>query len=275
MTWQHIESVTYWSLFVAAFLSVAVWETRRPRRDLTVPAERRWGTHAILLTLAALCTTLVLRAAPVAFAAAAAAGGRTGALSQPWLPWWASGIATVLLLDLTKYGTHRLFHSVPWLWRVHQVHHSDPDFDVSTSARAHPMEAVATQAAYLLAIFLTLPPPGAVLAAELLALALSFFEHANASLPDGLERYVRKVLITPDVHRIHHSVNVDEQLHNYGEIFPWWDRLFGTYLSSLGHNDALRVGIKGLEGPGTLGIGFMLAEPFRSLPAANSDGPER
>jgi len=145
VTWQQIESVTYWSLFVAAFLLVAVWETKRPQRNLSVPAGRRWGNHAILLTVGAVCTTLILRATPVAFAAAAAGGGRTGVLSKSWLPWWAIGIATVLLLDLTKYVTHRLFHSVPWLWRVHQVHHSDPDFDVSTaaSARSQPLPETA------------------------------------------------------------------------------------------------------------------------------------
>jgi sterol desaturase/sphingolipid hydroxylase (fatty acid hydroxylase superfamily) len=276
VTWRHIESIAYWLLFVAAFLSVAAWETRRPERDLMVPAGRRWGKHAILLAVGAVCTTLVLRATPVAFAAAAAGFARPGVLSalslnKPGLPWWVSGMGAILLLDLAKYATHRMFHAVPWLWRVHQVHHSDPDFDVSTATRAHPIEAVATQASALLVIFLLLLPPGAVLAAELLALALSFFEHANASLPRKFEKYVRNVLITPDVHRIHHSARIAEQLRNYGEIFPWWDRLFGTYLASPERDGGFRVGLKGLEGPRTLGIGFMLAEPFQRPPAADSD----
>lgn len=177
----------------------------------------------------------------------------------------ASWVVTILLLDLVKYATHRMFHSVPLLWRVHQVHHSDPDFEVSTGLRAHPLETVLTQGAALLAILAFRLPAAAVLAAELMACAQSFFQHANASLPKSLEEALRPWLVTPDWHRIHHSMNEADQRHNLGEIFPWWDRLFGTYSSrtSMGE-DSFPTGLEGFKNAGSLRVAFMLATPFKT-----------
>jgi sterol desaturase/sphingolipid hydroxylase (fatty acid hydroxylase superfamily) len=264
--WIKIEGAAYWSIFVAAFLGVAVWESVRVKRPLTVPAGRRWGRHGALYAISFGIAAVVLRANPV-FTAALAAHNRFGLLNKSWLPFAARCVLTVLLLDLVKYAVHRAHHSVALLWRVHQVHHSDPDFDVSTAGRAHPVEVLLTQGATLLAIVALAPPPGAVLAAELLACFQSFFEHANASLPPSVEGWLRRFVITPDLHRVHHSREVWDQSRNLGEIFPWWDKLLGSYSAApRAGEQAWAPGLEGFQGEGALGVRFMLEQPLRRPP---------
>ena len=148
---------------------------------------RRWRNHGIVLMAGLLISASILRVGPV-FAAVAVANSRFGLLNKTWLPFLVRCLVAVLLLDLAKYGLHRTLHSIYYLWRVHQVHHSDPDFDVSTALRAHPIEVFLTQSAYLAGIVLLAPPAAAVLIAELMAVFQSFFEHANASLPKSIEK---------------------------------------------------------------------------------------
>jgi sterol desaturase/sphingolipid hydroxylase (fatty acid hydroxylase superfamily) len=156
---------------------------------------------------------------------------------------------------------------VPFLWRVHHVHHSDPDFDLSTGARAHPIEVALTQGANLAAVAILAAPVAAVLAAELFSCAQSFFSHANASLPAWVEEPLRWVFVTPDMHRIHHSEEVGEQGKNLGDIFPWWDRLFRTYQQTPdAGQDRMVVGLKGFQNEGSLNLSFMLLHPFRLQP---------
>jgi sterol desaturase/sphingolipid hydroxylase (fatty acid hydroxylase superfamily) len=263
-SWGQIESYAYWGTFTVAFLAVSAWETLRPRGMLSAPTGLRWRNHGLLLVAASLSSTVLLRSTPV-LVAIAVQRGKYGLAGLDHLPPLASGVLTVLLLDLVKYAVHRLFHSVGFLWRVHQVHHSDPDFDVSTGARAHPIETVVTQGAALLAILAFRLPPAAVLAAEVMACAQSFFQHANASLPAPLEAALRPWLVTPDWHRIHHSMDEADQRHNLGELFPWWDRLFGTYASrtEVG-DDQFSTGLKGRKDAGSLKLIFMLATPFKT-----------
>jgi len=263
-SWGQIESYAYWGTFTVAFLGVSVWETVRPRGTLSAPAGLRWRNHGLLLVAASLFSMVLLRSTPVLVALAVQRGKyRLAALDH--LPRLAGWVFTILLLDLVKYATHRLFHTVGFLWRVHQVHHSDPDFDVSTGARAHPLETVVTQGAALLAILAFRLPPAAVLAAELMACAQSCFQHANASLPAPLETALRPWLVTPDWHRIHHSMDEADQQHNLGELFPWWDRLFGTYAARAGvGDDQFPTGLKGLKDAGSLKLTFMLTTPFKT-----------
>jgi sterol desaturase/sphingolipid hydroxylase (fatty acid hydroxylase superfamily) len=146
---------------------------------------------------------------------------------------------------------------------VHRVHHSDPDFDVSTGARVHPIEVVLTQGAYFAAIAIFAPPVLGVLIGELLSAFQSFFGHANASLPAWAEKPLLVLFVTPDMHRIHHSEEVAEQYKNLGELVPWWDHLFGTYLAApAAGQDRLVVGLKGYQDEGSLGVTFMLTQPF-------------
>lgn len=273
MPWIRWESPAYWSLFTAAFLAVAMWESARPNRGLMVAAGRRWSMHGLVLLASSLFSVGILRISPV-LAAVAVEDSSWGLLNRSWVPSWVQFPLTILLLDLVKYATHRLNHAVPWLWRVHQVHHSDPDFDVSTAARAHPFETLFTQASTLAMIAVVAPPPAAVFAGGLLAVTASFFEHANASLPRWLESGLRRCIVTPDLHRIHHSERMEEQWKNLGELFPWWDRMFGTYRDQPeGGADGLVVGLRGYQSRRSLELGPLLLAPFMGVPetAVNAD----
>jgi sterol desaturase/sphingolipid hydroxylase (fatty acid hydroxylase superfamily) len=262
MPWLRIENVGYWLVAVATFLGVAIWESVRPKSDLCFSTERRWRNHGIILVISTLISMGVYRASPV-MTAASVSGSRFGLLNQTWLPFSVRCILAVLLLDLVKYAVHRACHSVPLLWRVHQVHHSDPDFDVSTALRFHPLELVVTHGAYLAAIVLLAPPLSAVVVAELAAGFQSFFGHANARLPKWLEGPVRTIFVTPDMHRIHHSEEPREQTRNLGDIFPWWDLLLGTYVAApAAGQDRMVMGLSGFKNAGSLSLGFMLRQPF-------------
>ncbi len=262
MHWIRIESAAYWSVFVAAFLACAVWESFRPKRNFS-GTERRWGKHGILLIICTVASVALYRISPVVMAVNVT-GSRFGLLNRSWLPFAVRCIIAILALDLVRYSTHRLSHSVGALWRFHQVHHSDPDFDISTALRVHPVEVVLTQGAYLLAVAVLAPPMVAVLIAELGSILQSFFSHANASLPRWVEKPLRAVFVTPDMHRIHHSEEVVEQYKNLSDIFPWWDHLFGTYVEKpAAGDDKIVTGLKGFQNERSLGIGFMLAQPFR------------
>lgn len=262
MRWVQIEGVAYWSLFVAVFLCVAIWESVAAKHALNIPAGRRWGKHGLLFVGSMLAVALLLRMNPV-FAAMYASHNRYGLLNTAALPFAFRCILAVLILDFVKYAVHRAHHAFPLLWRVHQIHHSDPDFDVSTAGRAHPIEVLLTQGATLAAVFILAPPVVAVLIAELLACFQSFFEHANASLPAGVERGLRWWIVTPDLHRVHHSREVWDQSRNLGEIFTWWDRLLGTYSSI--PQAGLEQWTPGLEEVGSadaMRLRFLLTQPL-------------
>jgi sterol desaturase/sphingolipid hydroxylase (fatty acid hydroxylase superfamily) len=271
MPWARIEVSAYWICFVGVFLVVAIWESHRPKRELSSPAERRWKNHGVMLVIIAVISTLLLRVTPV-FLALAVAGSRFGVLNRPWLPLILRCVIAVVLLDAAQYWIHWSFHHVSWLWRVHQVHHSDPDYDVSTAARFHPIEVLYTQGIRFGVIALLAPPVAGVFVAELLTVILNLTAHANASLPGGIDKALRFVLVTPDFHRLHHSLEMDEQNRNLGQTFPWWDRLWGTYQAEpYASGENFRTGLKGLEECDPLDIGFMLAEPFRSLERENPE----
>jgi len=262
VTWDKIESYSYWVVFAATFLGVAVWESFRPKRTLSVGPERRWGRHGLVLIVCTVISVGLYRVSPVVVAMVFA-DNRYGLLNKPWIPFLGRCVLAILLLDLAKYAVHRAFHSVAFLWRVHRVHHSDPDFDVSTSARVHPIEVVLTQGAYFAVIAIFAPPIIGVLTAEILSAFESFFGHANASLPEWVEKPLRRLFVTPDMHRIHHSEEIGEQCTNYGDCFPWWDRLFRTYLADpAAGRDRMVVGLKGYQNDASLGVAFMLTQPF-------------
>jgi sterol desaturase/sphingolipid hydroxylase (fatty acid hydroxylase superfamily) len=270
MPWTRIEGAAYWICFVGMFLVVAIWESFQPQRELSSPAERRWKNHGVMLALAAV-TTLLLRVSPVVLAVEVE-GSRFGILNKPWLPLILRCGIIVAVLDLLQYWIHWSFHHVSWLWRVHQVHHSDPDYDVSTAARFHPLEVLYSQGIRFGAIALLAPPAAGVFIAELLTVILNLSAHANASLPERIEQALRSVFVTPDLHRIHHSQEIAEQNRNLGQTFPWWDRFFGTYTATASRESGgFRTGLKGLEELDGLSIGFMLAEPFRNMQRENPE----
>jgi sterol desaturase/sphingolipid hydroxylase (fatty acid hydroxylase superfamily) len=264
-SWQRLEARSYWILLVVSFLAVALWESRRPKLALTVAPERRWSRHGILMLLYSGIWMAIYRAGPVVVALRFA-GSRFGLLNKLALPYSARFVLAILALDFVRYAAHWTEHHVPLLWRLHMVHHSDPDFDVSTGFRAHPLEVVYTQGALLAAVAILAPPVAAVLTVELLTCVESSFGHANVILPGWLERSLRAVIVTPDMHRIHHSADAREQCRNLGDVFPWWDRLLGTYLAHAASGDRILVGLEGVDKARSVDLSFMLAEPFLAQP---------
>jgi sterol desaturase/sphingolipid hydroxylase (fatty acid hydroxylase superfamily) len=263
--YQH-ESSLRWALPLLAFVIFALWETYRPRRVLLASTARRWGGHAILSFLCYTSSAWIYRAGAVAVASAASAS-RYGLLNREAVPYWVRCVIAVLLLDLLRYGQHYLYHAVPVLWRIHQVHHSDPDYDWSTSQRFHPGEALLTQGVYLIVIAVLAPPALAVLCLELADVVENIFVHANVTIPRRIDAGLRRWVITPDMHRIHHSDEFSEQNSNFGVVFPWWDRLFGTYRQepAAGH-EKMGVGLREIDVKQGVSLIGMLALPFRSAP---------
>ncbi len=259
---MKFEVTALWAVIVGAFLIMGVWEGARPRQPLNLPAESRWGRHGLLLVAGAIFQAVLFRISPLV-AAISVADGPWGLLNRSWLPFAVQFLAAILLLDLVRYFTHRLFHAVGFLWRIHEVHHSDPDYDVATAARFHPLEAVLAKVIYVGAILLLAPPLAAVFFAELHTAMLNVFVHANVDLPPGVERVLRRFIITPDLHRLHHSEDAAHQNRNFGQTFVWWDRLLGTYLpGSLTHDQVLVAGVRGVAPD--IGVWSLIRRPFRS-----------
>lgn len=262
MPWIRLQTAAYWIVVVIAFLGVAIWESFCAARKLSIPAERRWRNHALVYFAGIITMAALFRTGPMVVAAAVETS-RYGLLNRPWIPVPARWVFAVLLLDLVRYASHRAFHAVGFLWRVHQVHHSDPDVDVSTGFRTHPLEQLLTRGAYLGAVAGFAAPVSAVLMLELCSAFQTFFSHANAHLPQWLDRVIRTFWVTPDMHRIHHSQEVLEEQSNFGEVFPWWDHLFGTYTAApLGGQDGFGIGLKGFQNARSLDFAFMMSQPF-------------
>jgi sterol desaturase/sphingolipid hydroxylase (fatty acid hydroxylase superfamily) len=187
------------------------------------------------------------------------------------LPAWLAAPAAVILLDLTIYGQHVAFHAVPVLWRLHRTHHADLEFDVTTGLRFHPGEIILSMIIKLAAVAILGAPPIAVLVFEVLLNVTSMFNHGNVRLPHGFDRMLRFVVVTPDMHRVHHSKERREQDSNFGFNVPWWDRLFGTYRSqpAAGHA-GMTLGIDRFRDPRELWLDRMLLQPLRSDPPLNA-----
>lgn len=255
------EASLRFAAFLAAFGVVAAWEIARPRRRLAEPRRRRWPTNLGLALLDALALRILLGGA--LFSAAAFAAERdTGILH--WMPvaHWQAAIVTLLGLDFAVYLQHLLFHAVPALWRVHRVHHADLGFDVTTGLRFHPIEMLVSLALKSAAVLLLGATPGAVVAFEILLNASSLFDHGNVAIPGHVDRRLRWMVVTPDMHRIHHSSRAAENGSNFGFSFPWWDRLCGTYRREpLGGELGSEIGLPELRAP--LRLAELLALPFR------------
>jgi sterol desaturase/sphingolipid hydroxylase (fatty acid hydroxylase superfamily) len=259
------DSESFWriSVFVVVFTVLAGLELVFPRRRLTLPKGSRWLTNLGMSVLNTLLVRLLLPLAGIGAALLAQERG-WGLLNNIELPAWLSILIFLLLFDLVIYLQHRLFHRVPMFWRLHRVHHTDADYDVTTGNRFHPGSILLSS---LIKIGLTLmlgPLPMAVVMAEVLLNATAMFNHSNLSLPQRLDRVLRYIVVTPDMHRVHHSVDSIEHNRNFGFNFPWWDRLFGTYLDqpALGHTD-MPIGIAGLSDREANSFSALLLQPLR------------
>ncbi len=259
---QH-EIAVRLSCFLGVFGLVALWELARPRRVLQVSKGLRWLNNIALVALNSLLLRLLFPAAAVGVAAAAQAHG-WGLMQIYAVPPLAAVVLSVVTLDLVIYLQHVMVHAVPALWRLHRVHHADLDYDVTTGARFHPLEIILSMLIKFATILVLGPPVAAVVIFEVLLNATAMFNHGNIRLPVGLDRILRLVVVTPDMHRVHHSVEDDEANSNFGFNLPWWDRLFGTYRAQprAGH-EGMRIGIHQYRDPALVArLPGMLRLPF-------------
>ncbi len=250
------------SFFFGVFAVMAVWELIAPRRALTQSKVRRWYSNLGIVAVNTVLARIVFPLAPVAVAIVAAERG-WGVFNVIDVSPGLAIVAAVVILDFAIYLQHVMVHAVPMLWRLHRMHHADLDFDVTTGARFHPIEIVLSVAIKMAVIVLIGAPAAAVLIFEVVLNATAMFNHSNVRLPLGLDRVLRLLVVTPDMHREHHSVIPHETNSNFGFNLPWWDRLFGTYRDQpeKGH-DAMTIGIDLFRDPGELHLHRMLAQPF-------------
>ena len=262
--WNHPNALRL-AAFLVLFAGFAAAEAIWPRRPLTVAKSRRWFSNlslTVLNTVLLRLATLIVPVAPAAVAALAQSQG-WGLFNRLQIGGGLELAASVLLLDLLIYTQHRLFHRLPICWRLHRVHHTDLDLDVSSGIRFHPLEILLSLAIKLGAVVVLGCSPLSVLVFEILLNATSLFSHANLRIPTALDQWLRLVLVTPDMHRVHHSVIVRETDSNFGFNLSCWDRLLGTYRAQPrdGH-DLMTIGLKQWQKPNELGLGSLLKLPF-------------
>jgi sterol desaturase/sphingolipid hydroxylase (fatty acid hydroxylase superfamily) len=251
------------SIFLGVFALVAVAEGLMPRRRRDFSRLARWPSNIAIVVL----NTAVLRWVfpVVAMGLALAAEDKGWGLLNMWaLPPWLAVVIAIVVLDCTIYLQHVMVHAVPVLWRLHRMHHADQDFDVTTGARFHPLEILLSMVIKLAVVAALGPSALGVLLFEILLNATSMFNHGNLKLPVALDRVVRLVIVTPDMHRVHHSSVAAETNSNFGFSLPWWDRLFGTYRAQpeAGH-EAMTIGLHEFREPVDQRLDKMLLQPFR------------
>ena len=249
--------------FFGIFALVAVWELAAPRRTLTQPRWLRWYSNIGIVVLNTVAVRLIVPLAPVALAVMAQ-NRSWGVLNLIELPLWLGVVLAVLVLDLVIYLQHVMFHAVPALWRLHRMHYADLDFDVTTGSRFHTIEIILSVLLKFAAVVVIGPPAVAVVIFEVLLNGTSMFNHGNVRLPPGLDRMLRWIVVTPDMHRVHHSDIPAETNSNFGFNLPWWDRLFGTYRAQpgLGHEN-MTIGLDSFRENADLHLHRMLVQLFK------------
>ena len=250
--------------FFGIFAVMAVWEVLAPKRALTVSKAVRWANNLGLVFFNSFILRLLFPAAAVGMAVFAGEQG-WGLLNYYPVPATVAIVVSVIAMDFVIYLQHVMVHAVPALWRLHRVHHADLDYDVTTGARFHTFEIILSMLIKFATIIVLGPPVVAVVIFEVVLNATAMFNHGNVSLPKGLDRVLRWFVVTPDMHRVHHSVEDDEANSNFGFSLPWWDRLFGTYRDQprAGH-EGMTIGIHTYRAmkqvswlPGMLALPFM------------------
>ena len=252
------------SFFIAIFAFMASWEVLAPRRTGQVKRRLRWPSNLGIVVFNTLLLRVVMPTTAVGLTLTGESAG-WGLLQQFDLPLWAASVLAVICLDLAIYLQHILFHAVPLLWRLHRMHHADLAFDVTTGARFHPFEIILSMVIKLSVIAALGPPAVAVLIFEVLLNTLAMFNHANAQLPLGLDKLLRRIIVTPDMHRVHHSIIPRETNSNFGFNLAVWDRWFGTYCAQpkAGHQE-MSIGISAFRTERDLALDRMLLQPFKN-----------
>jgi len=268
------------AFFFGILVLVALGELLAPRRVLTMPRLIRWLSNLGVVALGALAVRLLFPFIGVHVALAAQEQG-WGLLNMVDLPGWLEVLISVLVLDLVVYLQHVMFHTVPLIWRLHMMHHADIDIDVTTGLRFHPIEILISMVIKMTAIAALGPTVFTVILFEIILNGTAMFNHGNLKLPLKLDKYLRLLVVTPDQHRVHHSITIRETNSNFGFNFPWWDRIFGTYRAQpvMGH-EKMTIGLSQFREPKENNLFHMLLMPFTDKTGSYSiDGhgadPER
>jgi sterol desaturase/sphingolipid hydroxylase (fatty acid hydroxylase superfamily) len=254
--------------FLGILVSMALWELAAPRRAQAIGRWARWPSN---LGVVVLNTALLRVLVPITAVGLALVGEERGwgLLNSLVLPPWAAFVVSVLLLDLAIYLQHVIFHAVPVFWRLHRMHHADREFDVTTGARFHPLEILLSMGIKLAVVAALGASAAGVLVFEVLLNATSMFNHGNVRIAAPLDRVLRWLVVTPDMHRVHHSIEPAETNSNFGFNLPWWDRVFGTYRAqpAAGH-EGMTIGIEQFRARRELRLDRMLLQPLRGEPGA-------
>ena len=260
-----MEVILRLSVFFGILLCMLAWEVWRPKRRLQLQRLQRWTVNLGL----ALFNLAVMR---ISVGAAAwqvsiwAAEQPIGVFNVVQLPSWLAIAGSLLLLDLAIYAQHVAAHRWRWFWRLHQVHHTDIDFDTTTAVRFHPLEILLSMAYKVLLVLVLGAPPMAVILFEVILNGCALFNHGNVSLPEWWEKWLRYLLVTPDMHRIHHSALPAETDSNYGFSLSCWDRVFKTYTARAQlPQTEMKIGLNGFRDANELGFLSLLALPFKHL----------
>ena len=251
------------SFFFGMLITIGLWELLAPKRALTISKSVRWVNNLGLVFFNSFLLRVLFPAAAVGVAVFASEQG-WGLFNYFNLPLWFAVLASVIIMDFVIYVQHVMVHAIPMLWRLHRVHHADMDYDVTTGSRFHPIEIIISMLIKFATILLLGPPIVAVIIFEIVLNATAMFNHGNISLPKSFDKYLRLLLVTPDMHRVHHSVEDDEANSNFGFSLPWWDRIFGTYRAQprAGHKD-MTIGINKFRDPKQVSwLPGMLMLPF-------------
>lgn len=248
--------------FFGVLAVMALWELVVPRKQLTMSKSVRWFSNLSITLINTFLVRVMIGFMGIKLAYIAA-DHNWGILTAFDIPEPLAGVISIIALDFIIYIQHVLFHMLPLLWRLHKMHHADLDIDVTTGARFHPIEILISIGIKMVSIVALGAPPWSVVAFEVLLNATAMFNHANAYLPLGLDRVLRLLVVTPDMHRVHHSPIIKETNSNYGFNLPWWDRLFGTYIAqpARGHLD-MKIGLANFRDPKKLTLPWLLIIPF-------------
>ncbi|RJR22476.1 MAG: sterol desaturase family protein [Desulfobacteraceae bacterium] len=256
------EAAIRFAAFFCIFFLVAFFEVLYPRRKRSLTRLKRWFENIGLVAIGTLAVRLTI---PVSAAAASAWVTQQGwgLFSLLEIPFWLSVVISIVFLDFIIYLQHVMFHAVPTFWRLHMVHHADLDFDLTTGIRFHPIEIIISMVIKLGSIAVLGAPPQGVIIFEILLNGTAMFNHGNLFIPRNFDGFLRMFLVTPDMHRVHHSVFPNETNSNFGFNLPWWDRIMGTYKAqpSMGH-DGMTIGLNQFRDPKVLHLLWMLIAPF-------------
>ena len=244
--------------------AMALWELAAPRRILTVPKLLRWINNIGIVVINSVLLRIIFPSAAVGVSVFAQKHG-WGLFNHFQLPYWVAVVLSVVALDFVIYLQHVMFHAVPVFWRIHRMHHTDLDFDVTTGIRFHPMEILLSMLIKSAGVVVLGPPVLGLIIFEVALNATSMFNHSNVRMLRGVDRIFRWFVVTPDMHRVHHSIEERETNSNFGFNLPWWDRLLGTYRNQprMGH-EGMTIGLEDFRDkkhcvmlPGMLSIPFI------------------